>query len=109
MLGRGAGACGTGDAGCSRLSQNLAARPDGGFASGGGALVLGAAQLLLAHTRVEGNQADIEAVLRANGAGTMVRLDNVLLTGNLSSGSTIHCSSGTRPMSVPGTRGIVGR
>lgn len=86
-LGRGIGACGLGDAACSQLSRNLAIRPDGGIASGGGALVLGGAQLLLAHTRVEGNQATVDAVLRANGAGTIVSLDNVLVAGNLSNGS----------------------
>ncbi len=88
-LGRGAGACIIADAGCSQLSGNRAAQLDGSSGSGGAALVLGGAQLLLAHTRVQGNQAGNHGVLRSNGVGSMVSLDNVLLTGNLSAGSLL--------------------
>ncbi|MBK8068140.1 MAG: hypothetical protein IPK27_11105 [Rhodanobacteraceae bacterium] len=85
-LGRAPGICALGDSGCSRLDDNRAAQLNGSFGDGGGALVLGGSQLLLAHTRIRGNQAGNNAVLRVNGAGSMASLDNVLVSGNQSAG-----------------------
>lgn len=87
-LGRGVGvaACAIGDEACSRLDGNRAADQNGNGGNGGAALVLGGSQLVLAQTRVHGNQAGNNAVLRANGVGSAVRLDNVLLVGNHSGG-----------------------
>lgn len=94
-LGRGVGACAMGDEACSRLDGNRAADQNGNGGNGGAALVLGGAQLLLAQTRIHGNQAGNNAVLRANGVGSAVHLDNVLLVGNQSGGHllTLEASS----------------
>lgn len=85
-MGRAPGICALGDSGCSRLDDNRAAQLNGSAGDGGGALVLGGSQLLLAHTRIRGNQAGNNAVLRVNGIGSTASLDNVLISGNQSAG-----------------------
>lgn len=93
-MGRAPGICAFGDSGCSRLDDNRAAQLNGSAGDGGGALVLGGSQLLLANTRVHGNQAGNNAVLRVNGIGSTASLDNVLVSGNQSAARLLSLEAG---------------
>lgn len=88
-LGRGTNSCAIGDDGCSRIEGNRAANDAGSGGNGGAAQVLAGAQLTLAHTRLAGNMAGNNALLRVNGIGTMAILDNTLIVGNQTIGRLV--------------------
>ncbi len=81
-LGRGTHSCMVGDDSCSRVDGNRAANDAGSGGNGGAAQVLAGSQLTLAHTRLVGNMAGNNALLRVNGTGTIAFLDNALIVGN---------------------------
>lgn len=88
-LGRGGASCVVGDDACSRIDGNLAMNDAGTGGNGGVAQVLAGAQLTVAHTRLSGNGAGNNALLRINGVGTAVSLDNSLITGNQTDGRLV--------------------
>lgn len=88
-LGRGSVSCLVGDDLCSSVDGNRAANDAGSGGNGGAAQVLAGSQLTLAHTRMHGNMAGNNALLRVNGVGTTVRLDNTLLVGNQTIGRLV--------------------
>lgn len=93
-LGRGTNACTVGDDRCSRIDGNRAANDAGSGGNGGVAQVVAGAQLTLAHTRLSGNQAGNNALLRVNGAGSSVVLDNTLIVGNQTIGRLVTVENG---------------
>lgn len=93
-LGRGVSSCVNGDDHCSRLEGNRAASDAGSGGNGGVAQVLAGAQLTLAHTRLVGNMAGNNALLRVNGAGSIAFLDNTLIVGNQTIGRLVTVENG---------------